>query len=78
MFNKILNNEKALFFIGGVVCGAIGIKFLKSECCRKMCVKGLAQGMRLQKEATEAFQNMKEDAADICHDAKNQCEKVEE
>ena len=74
MFNKLLQNQKALYFLGGIVATAVGTKFLKSKTCRDLCVKGLANGMRLQKDALETFQNIKEEAADICFDAKNQCQ----
>lgn len=49
---------------------------VKSDKTRKVCVKGLAKGMKLQKDAQEVFQNMKEDASDICHDAKQQADAV--
>ena len=78
MFNKLLKNQKALYFLGGIVSAAVGAKLLKSKSCRDLCVKGLAQGMKLQKDAMETFQNMKEEAADMCYDAKNQDETIDE
>ena len=35
-------------------------------------VTGLAKGMKLQKDAKAAFQNMKDEASDICYDAKTE------
>jgi len=67
----LLTNTKALLFVGGIATAVIGKKILKSETSRKMCVKGLAQGMQLQRCTMETFQNMKEEAQDILADAKN-------
>lgn len=72
MWLKCLKNEKLLYFIGGVVAATLGVKAVKSATAREVCVKGLAKGMRLQQDAQETLQNMKEDAADLCHDAKQQ------
>lgn len=74
MWIKCLKNEKLLCFVGGVAAATFGVKALKSNKTRAACVKGLAKGMQLQKDAQESFQNMKEDAADICYDAKQQAE----
>ena len=72
MWFKCLKNEKLIYFIGGVVSATIGVKALKSDKARSICVRGLAKGMKLQKDAQETFQNMKEDASDICFDAEQQ------
>lgn len=74
MWLKCLKNEKLLCFVSGVAAATLGVKALKSSKTREACVKGLAKGMQLQKDAQETFQNMKEDAADICHDAKQQAD----
>lgn len=80
---QCLKNEKFLYFIGGVAAATFGVKALKSETTRKVCVSGLAKGMKLQKDAQAVFQTMKEDAQDLCYDAKveagcTQAEKTEE
>jgi len=72
MLTKYLKNDKFLYFIGGIAAATLGVKALKSDKTRGLCVKGLAKGMKLQKDAQETFQNMKEDASDICFDAKQQ------
>jgi len=77
MWSKCFKNEKFLCFVGGVAAATLGVKTLKSDKTRNLCVKGLAKGMKLQKDAQEAFQNMKEDASDICFDAKQQAESEE-
>jgi len=69
MWLRYLRNERLLYFIGGVAAATLGVKTLKSDYTRSLCVKGLAKGMKLQKDAQEVFQNMKEDAADLCYDA---------
>lgn len=72
MWIKCLKNEKLLCFVGGVATATLGVKALKSAKTRDACVKGLAKGMQLHKDAQETLQNMKEEAVDICHDAKQQ------
>lgn len=67
-----LKNEKLLCFVGGVVAATYGVKALKSDKTRKACVSGLAKCIRLQNDAQEAFKNMKEEAEDICYDAKQE------
>jgi len=74
MWLKCLKNEKFLYFAGGVAAATLGVKTFKSDKARDLCVKGLAKGMKLQKDAQEAFQNVKEDATDLCHDAKQQAD----
>lgn len=70
-----IKNEKFLWFVSGAAALILGKKVLKSESARKACVKTMAKAMKLQSEAQEAFQNMKEDAEDICFDAKADLEK---
>ena len=64
-----LKNEKVLCFIGGVATATYGVKLLKSDKTRRVCVNGLAKCMKLQKDAQTAFQNVKEEAQDVCYDA---------
>lgn len=47
-------------------------KILKADKTRSLAVTGLAKGMKLQKDAKAAFQNMKDEASDICYDAKTE------
>lgn len=67
-----IKNEKFICFVGGVLAATYGVKALKSEKARKLCVSGLAKCMKLQKDAQVTFQNMKEDAQDLCYDAKQE------
>ena len=50
----------------------VGKKILKADKTRSLAVTGLAKGMKLQKDAKAAFQNMKDEASDICYDAKTE------
>jgi uncharacterized protein YbjQ (UPF0145 family) len=70
----IVKNEKVLCFVGGVLAATYGVKVLKSDKTRKACVSGIAKCMKLQKDAQEAIQNMKDEAEDICFDAKQEAE----
>ena len=67
-----LKNEKLLCFVGGVVAATYGVKALKSDKTRKACVSGLAKCIKIQNDAQETFKNMKEEAEDICYDAKQE------
>ena len=64
-----LKNTGVLCFIGGVLAAALGRKVVKSQVVRKVCVKGIAAGMRMKQDAQEAFVNMKEEARDLCYEA---------
>lgn len=65
-----IKDEKVICFAAGVAVAIIGKKILKSEKTRNFCVTGLAKGMQLKEEAKETLKNMKEDAEDICYEAK--------
>lgn len=69
-----LKNEKLLCFVGGILTATYGVKALKSDKTRNACVKGIAKCMKLQKDAQVTLQNMKEEAEDICFDAKKESE----
>lgn len=72
MLKKILENTKVLCFIGGAAAAVIGGKILKCPKTRELCVKGLAEGMKMKHDAQTAMQNIKEDAQDIYYDAMNE------
>lgn len=65
-------------FIGGIAAAVIGSKVLKSEKTREACVKGIAAGMKFKKNAEASIQNMKEDAQDICNDAREEAARAED
>lgn len=75
----LFKNNKVCFFTLGVFAATAGVKFLKSNTFRKGCVKTLANGMKLREEATVSFEKMREEAQDICYDAKmNSCDCAED
>lgn len=71
-------NKKLWTFVGGMVTAVAGAKILKAPCTRKACVKGLAAGMKLKSDAAASIQNLKEDAQDICNDAREQATRAED
>ena len=77
MLIALLKCSKVLYFVGGAVAAVAGQKAVKSGKVRALCVSGLAAGMKLQKEAQVAFQNIKEEAVDICYDAAKKTESEE-
>lgn len=66
---NIVKNQKAQFFALGVLAATAGVKFIKSECFRKGCVKAVAGGMKLRNDAVASLAKIKEDAEDICAEA---------
>lgn len=69
---KCFKNEKLWCAIGGAAALVIGKKIVTAETTRKLAVSGLAKGMKLQSDAKATFQNMKDEASDICCDAKEE------
>lgn len=67
---NIFKNQKFLCALGGAAAVIVGKKILTAKKTRQLAVSGLAKGMKLTHDAKEAFQNMKDEAADICYDAK--------
>lgn len=64
-----LKDEKVLAFLGGGFAATYGWKALKSNKARQLYVNGLAAGMKLQQDARVMFQDLKEQAEDLCYDA---------
>lgn len=60
----LLRNKRLWAFVGGLVAGEV----LKSGSFRNVAVKGLATGMKMQKNIKESMQSIKEDAEDLCYD----------
>ena len=66
----ILKNQKLWCVIAGAAGVIAGEKLLKSKKVREVAVNGLAKGMKLKYDAEEAFQSIKDDAEDVCYDAR--------
>lgn len=69
---NIFKNEKFLCALGGAAAVIVGKKILTAKKTRQLAVSGLAKGMKLSHDAKEAFRNMKDEASDICYDAKTE------
>ncbi|MGN0692298.1 MAG: DUF1490 domain-containing protein [Oscillospiraceae bacterium] len=67
---NLFKNQKFLCALGGAAAVIIGKKIITAKKTRELAVSGIAKGMKLTHDAKEAFQNMKDEAADICCDAK--------
>lgn len=79
--NNILKNEKFWCVVAGAAGALIGRKVLTSKKTRELAVTGLAKGMKLTHDAKAVFQDMKDEAEDLCYEAKERAglnEEVEE
>jgi len=66
---NFLRDERVRLFMGGVVATLAGLYAIKSGKAKRFAVKGVACGMQIQSKAYETFQNIKEEATDVVHDA---------
>lgn len=73
-----LKDCKFICFTAGIAAAVVGKKIAKSPKTRELCVNGLAKGMQFKDDAREALKNMKEDAEDICFEAKAKLNAEEE
>lgn len=71
---ECFKSKHFLWFAAGAASVLAGKSIIKSESARKACVKTMAKAIKLQNDAQEAFQNMKEDAEDLCYDARQESE----
>ena len=69
---KVFKNEKLWCAVAGAAAVIVGKKILKADKTRSLAVTGLAKGMKFQQEAKETLQNMREEAEDMCYDAKTE------
>ena len=67
---KCLKNEKLWYAVGGAAALVIGKKIVKAKKTRELAVTGIAKGMKLKSDAQETLRSMKDEASDICYDAK--------
>jgi len=70
IFHRILSYKKTIAFIGGVLTATVGVSALKSQPVRDAAVKAMAKGMKFQQDAASTLEVMKEEAQDICHEAR--------
>ncbi len=76
-----MNKEKNIVFAIGAVAGAALITFLRTKSARDLAVKGLAKGITVKDCIVEEVANIREEADDICNEAKavakSDCENAE-
>lgn len=65
-----LKNKYVAGFGLGVAATIIGYRAYKSKKVRKAVVKAVAYGMKLRDDAKYAMNTLKEDAEDLCAEAK--------
>lgn len=75
---NLFKNQKFLCALGGAAAVIIGKKIITAKKTRELAVSGIAKGMKLTHDAKEVFQNMKDEADDICCDAKAEARLDEE
>ncbi len=68
--NDLFKKENLIIFAGGIVTGLVGLKVVKTDKARKTVVKTIAQGMMAKDCAVEEYTNIREEAEDICAEAK--------
>lgn len=78
IMNNLFKNEKFWCVVAGAAGVIIGKKVLTSKKTRELAVTGMAKGMKLSHDAKAAFQSMKDEAEDMCYEAKEQAGLTEE
>jgi hypothetical protein len=63
-------NKYVIGFGAGLAAAVIGYKAYKSKKLRKAVVQAAAQGMKFREDVKVTLNNIKEDAEDICAEAK--------
>lgn len=69
---KCFKNKNLWYAVGGAAAVIIGKKIVTAPKTRQLAVSGIAKGMKLHHDAKESFQNIKDEASDICYDAKTE------
>lgn len=76
--NNLFKNEKFWLVAAGAAGAIIGKAVLTSKKTRELAVNGLAKGMKFTNDAKAAFQDMKDEAVDLCYEAREQAGLAEE
>lgn len=76
--NNLIKNEKIWLVAAGAAGALIGRAILTSKKAREIAVTGLAKGMKLTNDAKTALQDMKDEAEDLCYEAREQAGLAEE
>ncbi len=67
---KWITKEKKIIFAAGAATSLAIFGFLKTKKARELAVKGVAGGIMLKDKVLETATNIKEEADDICAEAK--------
>ncbi len=57
-------------FVAGAAAGILGLKIVKTDKARKMAVQSIAYGMMAKDTAMEELTNLREEAEEICKEAR--------
>lgn len=71
----ILAGFKATTFVAGAVVGAVAVPVLKSAPVRNATVAVLSKGMQIKDKVEEQLCNIREEAEDLCSEAKEKAKK---
>ena len=75
---NLLKNEKFWCVVAGAAGVIIGKKIITAKKTRELAVTGMAKGMKLSHDAKAAFRSMKDEAEDLCYEAKEMAGLTEE
>lgn len=75
---NFFKNQKFWLVVAGAAGAIIGEKVLTAKKTREIAISGIAKGMKLTHDAKAVFQNMKDEAEDLCYEAKEQAGLTEE
>ncbi len=67
---KFITKQHKLIFAAGAATGVAVLGFLKTKKARELAVKGVASGIMLKDKVLENVANIREEAEDICSEAK--------
>lgn len=70
VLKDLVCSSKGKGFILGAAAVIVGEKVLKNNKTREMAVNGVAKAMKFYSDTNAAIQNIKEEATDICYEAK--------
>lgn len=74
MFKKYVCRRDLIGFAAGVAATVAGIAVSKCPKTRELIVKGMAKGIKIQQNAQEAIQNMREEAEDLVLEAQKEAQ----
>ena len=69
---NIFKSEKFWLVAAGAAGVIVGKKVLTAKKTRQLAVTGLAKGMKFADDAKAVLQDMKDQAQDLCYEAKEQ------